>query len=113
MSHIFIVGYDVNDSAERAVAFAVAQAKAAGTELSVVHILEWPLYTFLTPEELEERQMRRQQELKRAEKTVTPIVERVKTQGVNASAVIRYGHVVELLCEIAKEVGAVCGGRSA
>ena len=106
MPDIFVVGYDGSDGADRAVAFAVARAKAGGAELRIAHILEWSPYAFLTNEELEERHMRRQQELERAQKEIDPVVARVQADGVKASAVIRYGHIAELLCAIAKEVGA-------
>jgi nucleotide-binding universal stress UspA family protein len=106
MTDIFVVGYDGSKGADRAVAFAVARAKAGGAELRILHILEWSAYSFLTPEELGERHMRRQQELERASKDIDPVVERVQDQGVKASAVIRYGHAAELLCEFAEEVGA-------
>lgn len=106
MSDIFVVGYDGSKGADRAVAFAVARAKAGGAELRIAHILEWSAYSFLTPEELEARHKRRQEELERVEKDIDPVVESVRTQGVEASAVVRYGHVAEYLCKIAEEVGA-------
>jgi len=106
MSDIFVVGYDGSEGSDRAVAFAVARAKAGGAELRIVHILEWSPYSFLTPDELEARHLRRQQELDRAQMKVDPIVESVRAQGVEASAVVHYGHVAESLCKIAEEVGA-------
>ncbi len=106
MSDIFVVGHDGSKGSDRAIAFAVARAKAGGAELRIAHILEWSAYSFLTPEELEARHKRRQQEMERAEKDVDPVVERVRAEGIPASAVIRYGHVAEILCKIAEEVGA-------
>ena len=43
--------------------FAVARAKAQNASLTVAHVLEWSPYTFLTPEEIEERHARRTDEL--------------------------------------------------
>jgi nucleotide-binding universal stress UspA family protein len=107
MPEIFVVGYDGSEGSDRAVAFAVARAIAAGAELRIVHVLEWSPYTFLTPQELEDRHMRREQELKRAAKDIDPVVERVEAQGVKASVLILYGHIANLLSETAAEVGAV------
>ncbi len=106
MSDIFVVGYDGSEGADRAVAFAVVRAKAGGAEVRIVHVLEWSAYSILTPDELEARHSRRQQELDRAQMNVDPVVERVRAQGVEASAVVHHGHVAESLCEIAEEAGA-------
>jgi nucleotide-binding universal stress UspA family protein len=106
MTDIFVVGYDGSEGADRALAFAVARAKAGGAELRIVHVLEWSAYSFLTHEELADRHKRRQEEVERAKEEIDPVVKRVEAQGVKASAVNRYGHAAELLCKIAQEVGA-------
>lgn len=106
MTDIFVVGYDGSKGADRAVAFAVARAKAGGAELRIAHILEWSAYSFLTPDELEARHKRRQLELERARQDIDPVVKSVQAQGVEASADVRHGHAAENLCAIADEVGA-------
>lgn len=106
MTDIYVVGWDGSSGSDRAVAFAAAQAKAAGAELRIAHVLEWSAYSFLTPEELEERHARRQQELERAQQGIDPVVDTLVGQGVEAVAVVRYGHAAELLCEIAEDTGA-------
>ncbi len=103
MSNIVIVGYDGTASAKRAVQHASAYAKASGGTIHLVHVLEWSPYSFLTPEELNERHKRRGEELARAEAVVQPIVDDLKSKGVNASSEVRYGHAGELLCEIAED----------
>ena len=62
---------------------------------------------FLTKEELEERHARRKQEVARAETIVLgPMQKILADQGLDAQSVVRYGHVTETLCEIAKEFNA-------
>jgi nucleotide-binding universal stress UspA family protein len=107
VSRKIILGFDDSESAKSALAFAASLAKNEGAELVVAHVLEWSPYSFLTPEELEERHKRRKEELDRAEKAVVgPVVDELKKQGVNASMVLRYGHISETLCDIIKEHGA-------
>jgi nucleotide-binding universal stress UspA family protein len=103
MSDIVIVGYDGTASAKRAVQHASAFTKASGGTVHLVHVLEWSPYSFLTPEELNERHKRRGEELARAEAIVQPIVDDLKSKGVDATSEVRYGHAGELLCEIAEE----------
>ncbi len=101
MSDTFVVGFDGTASAKRAVQHAASQAKAGGGIVHLVHVLEWSPYSFLTPEELSERHKRREDEMKRADAIVQPIVDDLKAKGVNTTHEIRYGHAGELLCEIA------------
>ena len=59
MSKKFVVACDGSPAAGRALKFAIEQAKSGGASLLLVHVLEWSPYSFLTPEELEERHKRR------------------------------------------------------
>lgn len=103
MSNLYVVGYDGTASAKRAVNFAAGLAKACDATLHVVHVLEWSPYSFLTPEELSERHKRREEELARAQTIVQPIVDDLKSKGIDVSHEIRHGHAGELLCEIAED----------
>jgi nucleotide-binding universal stress UspA family protein len=108
MSGKFVVGYDGSVSARRALDFAVDRARAQGGTIVLAHVLEWSPYSFLTPSELEERHMRRQEELERAEKAITStVVAELKDAGMPVETVIRYGNVAEILCRIANEEDAV------
>lgn len=108
MSGKFVVGYDGSDSARRALDFAVDRARAQGGTIVLVHVLEWSPYSFLTPSELEERHMRRQEELERAEKAITStVVAELKDAGMPVETVIRYGNTADILCRIASEEDAV------
>ena len=62
----YVVACDGSSASGRAVKAAVEQAKLTGASLLLVHVLEWSPYSFLTPEEIEERHKRRSEELKRA-----------------------------------------------
>lgn len=107
MSETIVVAYDGSESAKRAVDFAERQARAQNSSISIVHVLEWSPYTFLTPEEIEERHARRSEELKRAESVIiAPIVEKLAAEGIVAKAVLKYGHIAETLCDVAKSEGA-------
>ena len=104
MSIKYVVGYDGSDSSRRAVDFALDRAKASGASLVVAHVLEWSPYSFLTPEELEERHKRRGEELARAESAVIkPLVDAISGKGVAVETVIKYGHIADTLSAIAKE----------
>ena len=107
MTNTIVVGYDGSESAERALEFAAARAKSQGVSITVAHVLEWSPYTFLTPEELEERHARRTEEMARAESVVVaPVLKKLADQGVEATADIKYGHIADTVCQIAKDSGA-------
>ncbi|MEY8838428.1 universal stress protein [Cribrihabitans sp. XS_ASV171] len=107
MSHKIVVGYDGSGSADAALGFAANIARAQGGTLIVVHVLEWSPYSFLTPTELEERHMRRKEELERAEKAmITPVAERLRGEGLEVVTELKYGHIAETLIKIAKAQGA-------
>jgi nucleotide-binding universal stress UspA family protein len=107
MSKTYVAAYDGSEPGRRAVDFAVGQAKAAGAKLIVAHILEWSPYSFLTPEEIEERHKRRGEELERAEKALlAPLMATLKGSGVEVSTIVKFGHIAQTLCDIANETGA-------
>ncbi len=107
MSHKIVVGYDDSDSAKSALAFAIEVAEARGGSIVIAHVLDWSPYSFLTPEELEERHKRRSEELERAEAAVlAPAVKSLKGSGLKISTALKYGRIAETLGNIAEEAGA-------
>ncbi len=107
MSEKYIVACDGSPASERALNFAVANAGTTGASILVAHVLEWSPYSFLTPEELEERHKRRGEELERARKALLdPLVKLAADKGVKVDTVIKYGHVAETLVDIAEQEGA-------
>ena len=107
MSLKYVVACDGSTASGRAIKVAVEQAKLSGASLLLVHVLEWSPYSFLTPEELEERHKRRTEELKRAQEAlVDPVIKSLSDEGIEATAIIRYGHVTQTLADIAEKEGA-------
>ena len=107
MADKFVVGFDGSEAAQRALDFAIKKAAAQGGEIVIAHVLEWSPYSFLTPTELEERHKRRKEELERAEEAIiAPAVKSVEGKGVNIQTALRYGHIAETLCDIAKKENA-------
>ncbi|WP_425404413.1 universal stress protein [Hwanghaeella sp.] len=107
MANVLVVGFEPSPAGERAVTFAVDLAKLSGSSLHIVHVLEWSPYSFLTPEEIEERHARRKEELSRAkESIIDPLVKKLGASGVSVETSIRYGHVAETLAAVAKDAGA-------
>lgn len=111
----FVVAYECDDDDATLLAYAIDRATKEGAALHIVHVLEWSPYSFLTPEELEERHGRRQQELERAKKVIIdPAVAKVEAAGVSCTAEIQYGQVVEIIAAIAEQKAAamILVGRS-
>ncbi|MFW8636515.1 universal stress protein [Cribrihabitans pelagius] len=108
MSHNKIVlGYDDSRAAKTALAFAADLAKAQNAELVIAHVLEWSPYSFLTPEEIEDRHKRREDELKRAEDALlAPVRKSLEGSGITVTTVLKYGHIAETLCAILTDTGA-------
>lgn len=101
-NELYVVAYEGDDRS--VVNFAASRAKKDGAALHVVHVLEWSPYSFLTPEELDQRHKQRAEELAKANEMVMgPVLKDLKAQGVTADGEIRHGSVVDLLVEIAEE----------
>jgi nucleotide-binding universal stress UspA family protein len=103
-----LVGLDGSPASDRALAHAKALAGLIGDcALVLAYVVEWSPYSFLTPEEIEERHARREKELEKARtRMVDPVVEKLTAEGVKVSAVIKHGDPAVLLGEIAVEAGA-------
>ena len=107
MTTKYVVACDGSPASERALKFAVDEASQHGAEVVIAYVLEWSPYSFLTPEEIEERHKRRTEELERArDAVVRPLIESMADSGVKIDSVIRYGHVAETLVDIAERMGA-------
>lgn len=104
MQRKYVVGYDDSPAAMRAVEFAVDRAGASGASIVIAHVLEWSPYSFLTPEEIEERHQKRGEELERAESSLLkPLREKLADAGVEIETVVKHGNVADTLCAIAKD----------
>lgn len=110
---VFIVAYDGFD--RTVVDYAVVRARASGARLHLVHVLLWSPYSFLTPEELDERKMRRRQELDRAKTHVLdPLIAQTASQGIKVDGQILFGSPTELVLRVAgdKKAAMIFVGRS-
>ena len=112
-SETFVVAYDGTD--RTVVDYAARRAEASGAALCLIHVLQWSPYSFLTPQELDERRMRRRQELERAKTAlVDPIVAELKASGLTVEGEIRFGSPTTVILEVARDRGAcqIFVGRS-
>lgn len=108
MSGKFVVGYDGSVPARRALDFAVERVRAQGGTIVLAHVLEWSPYSFLTPDELEERHKRRREEMERAKTAITStVVAELEDAGITVETEIRYGKTADILSRIAQEKKAV------
>ena len=114
MTDTILIGIDGSKAGEHAVNFAVSQAKSGNTGLVLAYVVEWSPYTFNTPEENEQRHLRRKEEIKTArERVLNPILTSLESQNIKALGVVRHGQVADVLLLIAKEqdAGQIVVGR--
>jgi nucleotide-binding universal stress UspA family protein len=111
---IFVVAYEGADDSTL-LNYAIERARKEDATLHIVHVLEWSPYTFLTPQEVEERHTRRKHEMTRArDAIIEPAIAIATAAGVEATGEMRYGQVVELIAATATAKGAamIFVGRS-
>ena len=104
MAQKLLVALDGSEGSKRALAVAVQHAKLAKSDLILTYVIDWSPYSFHTPQELEDRHMRRESEITRANESVlTPQASALKGSGVNVETVVRHGKIAETLEAICKE----------
>jgi len=107
MSKIYVVGIDDSEHCYRAAELAVSMAGSADVSIHIIHVLEWSPYSFLTPEELEERHKRRGEELERANSAiVAPMIEKLGGEKTKITGEVRYGGIAETISKYSNEVSA-------
>ncbi|MGB5487823.1 MAG: universal stress protein [Lysobacterales bacterium] len=108
MSSVLMVGVDGSECGDRAVEYAAARARKSDAKLYIAYVIEWSQFTFSTALENAERHKRREEEIQRAHsEIVDPIVDRLKSEGLDVEGLVRHGHVADTLNELAKSKGAV------
>lgn len=110
---VFVAAFDGRD--EIVISTAADRARKEGARLHVVHVLEWSPYTFLTPQELEDRHRQREQDFARATQSVlNPVIERLRQTGLPVSGEVRFGNIADVIIDVAREQGAslIFAGRS-
>ena len=104
MSSVLMVGIDCSECGERAVEFAAEQARKSKARLYIAHVIEWSPFTFSTVEENAQRHKRREEEIQRAySEIIDPIVNQLKSEGLDVDGLVRHGHVADTLSRLAKE----------
>ena len=104
MSSVLMVGIDCSECGNRAVEYAIESARKLKVRLYVAHIIEWSQFTFSTVEENAQRHKRREEELHRAySEIINPVVDRLKSEGIDAEGIVRHGHVADTLNTLARE----------
>lgn len=106
MTTKFLVGYDGSDESKRALDFAIERAGLVNASLTIAYVLEWSPYSFLTPEEIEQRHTRRKEEIARAEEAVIAPLMASLGDKVKIDTVIKYGNIADTLISTATEIGA-------
>ncbi len=107
MSNKILVAIDGSEGGKRALTAAVEHAKLTHSDLILSYIIDWSPYSFHTPEELEERQKRRDSEIQRAHDSIlNPEVASLEAQGLTVETVVRHGKIAEALKEIADQYKA-------
>ena len=106
MSSVLMVGIDCSECGDRAVKYAIEQARMSKARLIITHIIEWSQFSFSTVEENAQRHKRREEELQRAHADIIdPIVEKLKAEGLDVIGLVRHGHVADTLDRLARKHG--------
>ena len=106
MGSVLMVGIDCSECGERAVKYAAEHARESNARLYVAHVIEWSQFTFSTVEENFERHKRREEEIQRAySEVINPVVNRLKSEGLDVEGLVRHGHVADTLNVLAVENG--------
>lgn len=103
-----VVGYDGSELSLRALDHAKELARLIGDcQLALAFVIEWSPYSFHTPEELEQRHKRREQELIAArEKVLEPAAAAIRADGFEVVTEIGHGDGAQVLDDIARRLGA-------
>jgi nucleotide-binding universal stress UspA family protein len=106
MSSVLMVGIDCSECGDRAVEYAIGCARDSKAPLYIAHVIEWSQFSFSTVEENAQRHKRREEELQRAfSEIIDPIVDRLKSEGIDAKGIVRHGHVADTFNTLARENG--------
>ena len=107
MSKTYVVGVDDSGESSRALQFALKMAKESGASIKIIHVLEWSPYSFLTPEELDQRHKRRGEELERANTAIIdPIIKSLSSKDKDVTGEVRYGGIAETIAKFSEECKA-------
>ena len=104
MTSTILVGIDGSEENRRAVDYAVNWAKRSKAKIILAYVIKWSPYTFQTAEENERRHKRREEDIQFArERVLDPMLESLKSEGLEITGVVRHGQVADSLIYIAKK----------
>ncbi len=106
MSRKIVVGFDGSDASIRALDFAISRAQAQGDHILIAHVLEWSPYSFLTKRGRGTTPPPQGGAAARRSRHPDPHGQAVEDAGIPCATTLRYGHIAETLCRIAKDEGA-------
>lgn len=97
-----MLAVDGSSGSQKAVEYAIAQAKLSGAEIVLAYVIEWSPYAFNTPEENANRHKRREEELERAKTlVVSPVATELREAGMTVTTEVQHGNTAKTLIEIA------------
>ena len=106
MSNKMLIALDGGDDSKRALSAAVTHAKSTSSDLVLAYVIDWSLYDFHTPQELEERHQRRESEVQRVNDSIlAPKIAALKADGLNVDAVVHHGTIAKILLELGDQHG--------
>jgi nucleotide-binding universal stress UspA family protein len=107
MSETILVGIDGTEENRRAIDYAVNWAKKSKAKIILAYVIKWSPYAFQTAEENERRHKRREEDIQFArERVLDPMLESLKSEGLEITGVVRHGQVADSLIYIAQKHGA-------
>ncbi len=102
MALSYLLAIDGSSGSQRAVEYAIGQARHSGAKIVVAYVIEWSPYAFNTPEENAERHKRREEELERAKTLViSPVAAELREAGLSVTTEVQHGNTAKTLIEIA------------
>jgi nucleotide-binding universal stress UspA family protein len=105
MAHDLVVGVDSSDTSRHAVEYACSLVTGGSFERPLlVHVIPWSPYSFTTPEENEQRSVRKKMEIEAARSQVLDPLTRFAAEcGVEVETFLQHGDRVDTLLRIAEE----------
>lgn len=104
---VVVVGVDGSESGARAAHFAARHMRDVHGRLVVVYVVPWSPYSVQSPEENDRRSITKREEIAAAQTLVLdPLLVELTDDGTAAEGIVRHGHPAEVLCDLAKDLGA-------
>jgi len=104
MEKNFLLAVDGSEGSKTALEFALDREKANSAQLIAIHVIEWSPYGFYTPDELSEREKKREGEIQKAnDQFLSPVAAQCEQAGVECSMLIKHGNSVDVINKTVSE----------